>query len=106
MVGAGLAWFLTTLGAADNALFFTLGLALGNLFYAVVFHLLLAFPSGRLRGAARVPAYAVYGLVLVSPFSVPAVRRPAARRELRDAARRTCCWSTATTAWPTPSTSA
>ena len=68
MVGAGLAWFLTTLAAADNALFFTLGLALGNLFYAVVFHLLLAFPGGRLRGAARAPAYAVYGLVLVAPL--------------------------------------
>jgi signal transduction histidine kinase len=68
LVAAGLAWFLTTFGAAGHAVPFTLGLIVGNLFYAVVFHVLLAFPEGRLRGAARVPVYAVYGLVLTSPF--------------------------------------
>ena len=49
MVGVGFAWFLGTLVTANSALVFTIGLTVNNLFFAVLLHLLLAFPSGRLE---------------------------------------------------------
>ena len=49
MVAVGFAWFLGTLVTANSELVFTIGLLFNNLFYAVLLHLLLAFPSGRLE---------------------------------------------------------
>jgi signal transduction histidine kinase len=49
MVAVGFAWFLGTLATANSELVFTIGLLVNNLFYAVLLHLLLAFPSGRLE---------------------------------------------------------
>jgi signal transduction histidine kinase len=49
MVAVGFTWFLGALVTANSELVFTIGLLVNNLFYAVLLHLLLAFPSGRLE---------------------------------------------------------
>src|SRR4051794_15119973 len=66
LTAVGFAWFASALGYSQNPLTHTVGLALSGLFYAVVAHLLLAFPSGRVTGRADravvVAAYAVAAL--------------------------------------------
>jgi signal transduction histidine kinase len=49
MVLAGFAWFATSLSASDDDVLFTIGIALDALFPAIVGHLLIAFPTGRLQ---------------------------------------------------------
>ena len=49
MAGTGFAWLLAGFSFADVPLIFTIGQVFGSLFFAVVMHLLLAFPSGRLQ---------------------------------------------------------
>jgi signal transduction histidine kinase len=49
MAAAGLAWFAAGLSASDDDLLFTIGIALDAIFPAILGHLLLAFPSGRLQ---------------------------------------------------------
>jgi signal transduction histidine kinase len=49
MTATGFLFFVSELAASDNALVFTVATLLGNLFLAVVVHMLLAMPSGRLR---------------------------------------------------------
>ncbi len=49
MAGTGFAWLLASLSFSDVPLIFTVGQVFGSLFFAVVMHLLLAFPSGRLQ---------------------------------------------------------
>jgi signal transduction histidine kinase len=49
MAGTGFAWLLASLSFSDVPLIFTVGQVFGSLFFAVVMHLLLAFPSGLLR---------------------------------------------------------
>jgi signal transduction histidine kinase len=53
MIGAGFAWFATGVSAANDELVHTIGLALDGLFPAVVGHLLMAFPTGRLETRAQ-----------------------------------------------------
>jgi signal transduction histidine kinase len=53
MVAAGFAWFATGVTAANDELVHTFGLAVDALFTAVVGHLLLAFPTGRLETRAE-----------------------------------------------------
>jgi signal transduction histidine kinase len=48
MIAVGLAWFAAALEAANNALPFSIGLALAPLWIGLFLHALLAFPSGRL----------------------------------------------------------
>ena len=49
MTAAGFAWFASGIGAADDDLLFTAGIALDALFPVIAGHLLLAFPTGRLE---------------------------------------------------------
>jgi signal transduction histidine kinase len=49
MAGTGFAWLLSSLSFSDVPLVYTVGQVFGSLFFAVVMHLLLAFPSGRLQ---------------------------------------------------------
>ena len=70
MVVLGFAWFLAPLAAADSSLLFTLGIVLGSLWGAVLAHVLLSFPSGRL-GAGRRRALVIAGYVLVPLAPVP-----------------------------------
>jgi signal transduction histidine kinase len=60
MTGVGFAWFATSLSASDDDLVFTVGIALDGVFTAVLGHLLLAFPSGRLE--TRVERWLVAGI--------------------------------------------
>jgi signal transduction histidine kinase len=53
MAATGFAWFLAGVSFSDLPLVFTIGQILGALFFAVVIHLLLAFPSGRLETVAE-----------------------------------------------------
>ena len=49
MAATGFAWFLSALSFSDVPLIFTIGQLFGSLFFAVIMHLLIAFPSGRLQ---------------------------------------------------------
>ena len=53
MVGVGFAWFAGALGWANGSVPFTIGLAVGSFWAAVLVHLLLAYPSGSLPGGAE-----------------------------------------------------
>jgi signal transduction histidine kinase len=66
MTAAGFAWFTSQLSASDTDLLFTIGIALDGLFVAIVGHLLVAFPTGRLQTRAeRVVALSAYVTVTV-----------------------------------------
>jgi signal transduction histidine kinase len=49
MTATGFAWLVAGLGFSDLPLLFTIGQILGSIFFAVIIHLLLAFPSGQLQ---------------------------------------------------------
>jgi signal transduction histidine kinase len=51
MAATGFAWFLGALGFSDTPLLFTVGQMLGSVFFVAGVHLLLAFPTGRLRSS-------------------------------------------------------
>jgi signal transduction histidine kinase len=53
MAATGFAWLVAAAGFSDLPLVFTLSQVLGAVFFAVVLHLLLAFPSGRLQSLAE-----------------------------------------------------
>jgi signal transduction histidine kinase len=53
MAAAGFAWFATGVSAANDDLVFTIGIALDGIFPAIIGHLLLAFPTGRLETRAQ-----------------------------------------------------
>ena len=68
MTATGFLFFVSELGASDHTLVYTLATLAGNLFLAVVIHMLLAMPSGRLRTRGeRVLVVAAY--VFASPLS-------------------------------------
>src|SRR3954447_27032001 len=72
MVAAGFAWFGTRLSASDNDLLFTIGIALDALFPGIIGHLLVVFPTGRVRTAAeRAVVTALY--VVVTVLQVPSL---------------------------------
>jgi signal transduction histidine kinase len=53
MAATGFAWLVAASGFSDLPLVFTIGQVFGAVFFAVVIHLLLAFPSGRLQSIAE-----------------------------------------------------
>jgi signal transduction histidine kinase len=59
MVAAGFVWLLAELAGSRVPALTAVGLIVASLVLAMVFHLLLAFPSGRLRGRASVATVAV-----------------------------------------------
>jgi hypothetical protein len=72
MAAVGFAWFATSVGASDNDLVFTIGIALDGIFAAVLGHLLIAFPTGRL--ATRAERLLVAGIYLsVTVLQLPAL---------------------------------
>jgi signal transduction histidine kinase len=62
MAAVGFAWFATSVSASDDDLVFTIGIALDGIFGALLGHLLIAFPSGRL--ATRAERLVVAGIYL------------------------------------------
>jgi signal transduction histidine kinase len=72
MAAAGFAWFATGVSAANDEIVHTLGIALDGIFPAVVGHLLMAFPTGRLESRAeRIAVGAAYFAVTV--LQIPAL---------------------------------
>ncbi len=71
MYATGLAWFLSTLTAAENAALFTVGLLVAPWWLGVFLHALLAFPVGRLEGQGR---RALVGLLYIDVTLVQAIR--------------------------------
>jgi signal transduction histidine kinase len=66
LICVGFAWLVAALPAANASIPFTVGLALQSLFLAVITHLVVAFPSGRLEDRLdQMIVVAVYVLVLV-----------------------------------------
>jgi signal transduction histidine kinase len=66
MVVAGFSWFATELSVANDDLLYTIGIFMDGFFAAVVGHLLVAFPTGRIETTAeRVVAGAAYFTVTV-----------------------------------------
>jgi signal transduction histidine kinase len=53
MTAAGFAWFFQGLSASNNEWIFALGIVGQNLPFAILLHLLVTFPSGRLRTRAQ-----------------------------------------------------
>ena len=78
MVFVGFAWFVTFLADSEDALLFTLGTALENIYLLGFVYLVLSFPSGRLRGR-------VERVLFVS--AIPRSRSPLARRRTLAAER-------------------
>jgi len=65
MTAVGFTWFLQALGAADNAVVFTIG-SLGSVLpFAIIIQLLVTFPEGRLRTLAQKLLVAVAYFVTV-----------------------------------------
>jgi signal transduction histidine kinase len=72
MAAVGFAWFATSLSASDDDLVFTIGIALDGLYGALLGHLLIAFPTGRL--ATRAERLLVTGIYLtVTVLQLPAL---------------------------------
>lgn len=59
MVAAGIVWLLAELAGSRVPALTAVGLILASLVLAMVVHLLLAFPSGRLRGRASIATVAI-----------------------------------------------
>ena len=53
MVGVGLAWFARALGAVDHPWAFSAGLLVGSLYLAILGHLIVTYPSGRLESRSQ-----------------------------------------------------
>jgi hypothetical protein len=60
MIGVGLAWFARAIGAVDSPIMFSAGVLIGSLYLAVLVHLMVTYPTGRLmsRGQRLVVATA------------------------------------------------
>ena len=72
MTLTGFAWLLAPLTAADSPIVFTFGILLGGLAGALFGHLILSFPTGRLRTPARRRVVAAsYVIIPLAP--VPAM---------------------------------
>jgi signal transduction histidine kinase len=72
MVAAGFAWFATGVSASNDDVVFTIGITLDGLFTAVVGHLLMAFPTGRLE--MRAERFVITGVYLtVTVLQIPSL---------------------------------
>ena len=79
MVAAGFAWFLQSLGTANGNALYTIGIACDALFPAVVGHLVLAYPTGRLQtiGGKLLNSFPSPAQPCPSPFAAQRGRLPA-----------------------------
>ena len=78
MTAAGFAWFFVGLQAANNEILFALGTLGGSLPFAILIHLLLSFPGGRLESTAqRVVVAAAYFLTTIAQLGWALFAEPA-----------------------------
>jgi signal transduction histidine kinase len=83
MAAAGFSWFAAGLSASDDDALFTIGIALDALFPAILGHLLVAFPTGRLRTRAeRLVAFGAYFTVTVLQLPSLLFEEPSEPRNL------------------------
>ena len=73
MLAVGLLWSLGALQLASGSLLFTLGYVLGGVAFVAFAHLILSYPTGRLRPRDEWIVWAVLALVTVGPFVVTLV---------------------------------
>ena len=83
MAAAGFAWFASGVSASDDDVLYTIGIALDALFPAILGHLLVAFPTGRLETRAE-RVLVVAGYVTVTVLQLPSLlfEQPAEPRNL------------------------
>jgi hypothetical protein len=72
MVLLGFAWFLSTLGAANSQLVFTIALVTNGLWGGVFLHLGMSFPTGRLTSRLD-RALVIAGYVIIPGALIPAM---------------------------------
>ena len=70
MTGVGFAWFMASLTAANASAIFTVASYLGPLYIALVVHMVLAFPGGRLETTGQ-RAIVIAGYLLVVWVRLP-----------------------------------
>jgi signal transduction histidine kinase len=70
MAATGFAWFVSAASFSDVPLVFSIAAVLGSVFFVVVMHLLLAFPSGRLQSRFERRLVA-FGYVLTTVLVIP-----------------------------------
>jgi signal transduction histidine kinase len=70
MAATGFAWFVAGAGFSDLPLIFSIAAIFGSLFFVVVLHLLLAFPSGKLQSPFE-RRLVVFGYVLTTVLLIP-----------------------------------
>jgi PAS domain S-box-containing protein len=73
MLAVGLLWALAALLAADDSLPFTLGYILSGLAFVAFAHLILSYPTGRLRSGDRWLVCAVLAVVTLGPLAITLV---------------------------------
>jgi PAS domain S-box-containing protein len=73
MLAVGLLWALAALLAADDSLPFTLGFVLSGLAFVAFAHLILSYPTGRLRSGDRWLVCAVLAVVTLGPLAITLV---------------------------------
>ena len=84
MTAIGFAWFFVALTFSDNEVVFAIGVVGNTLAYAILIHLLLCFPDGRLEGRL---SRCVVGLTYFVTTVLQAVRFALHRPDQATAAR-------------------
>ena len=70
MLAVGLLWSVGALQLADSPLVFTIGYLLSGLAFVAFAHLILSYPSGRLRPGDEWIVWAVLAIVTLGPFAI------------------------------------
>jgi PAS domain S-box-containing protein len=70
MLAVGLLWSLGALQASDGSGLFTIGFVVSGLAFVAFAHLILSYPTGRLRREDRPLVWAVLALVTLGPLAI------------------------------------
>ena len=70
MLAVGLLWSVGALQLADSSLVFTIGYLLSGLAFVAFAHLILSYPSGRLRPGDEWIVWAVLAIVTLGPLAI------------------------------------
>ncbi len=70
MLAVGLLWSVGALQLADRPIVFTIGYLLSGLAFVAFAHLILSYPSGRLRPGDEWIVWAVLAIVTLGPFAI------------------------------------
>ena len=73
MLAVGLLWSVGALQLADRPIVFTIGYLLSGLAFVAFAHLILSYPSGRLRPGDEWIVWAVLAIVTLGPLAISLV---------------------------------